>query len=252
MGSTSETYENGTNVVVYVANENAHIQSRQHQYHSHNIVSSNLHASNDNETVYNVCAEYRPPSVTFTGYDTITVNKSSQSLDIREQQDGRDDCTISGDYMRDNNEFANYNGDDSEKLAVINNCRTGLRNIEHYVEKFTDSTVNLVPNADGFVRSESVRSVDSVASNCSSLSSSSVGNLSKVPAENFANYVVNADCASDAISGQTVGFSSFRVVPFLSKETAPRAFQKAAVSAPFGWKRLLSNGSVIYIRLVQA
>lgn len=250
MGSTSETYENGTNVVVYVANENAHLQSQQqqrHQYHSHNIGSSSLHAANNNESVYNICPEYGSSAVTVADYEADPVvatpakspSSSSPLFDISDQNDS-DSCTINGSSMRDNTNFASYNGSESDKLVIgsHNSCYPGSGSVSQPAtvatitapfanEKLDDpSAVNFVATPEtSYVRSESVRSVDSATSGCSSLSSSSVGN-----------------------SKQSVAFPSYRVVPLPDKETSTSSFQKQSVSVPFGWKRLLNNGSIIYIR----
>lgn len=277
MGSTSETYENGTNVVVYVANENAHIgsQQQQHHYHSHSIVSAHLHTTSDNENVYNVCPEYGSSAVTVTNYETETIvaEKNPSSFDICRQNVG-DSCAINGDSnMRDDTSFASYNGDESDKLLINNPCYAGngpnvepvpvLAPVASFVsEKLNESTAAAANFAaiseTSYARSDSARSADSVTSACSSLSSSSAGGKSKVvpPSENFAANVsanTNANCATDGGNNFNSNqgsdtFPSYRIVPASSKESGSSSFQKPNVSVPYGWKRLLSNGSVIYIR----
>lgn len=254
MGSTSETYENGTNIVVYVANENAHIHSHQHHYHSHNIVSGNVHSINDNDAVYNVCSEYGPSSVTVTNYEiassptltpiAATAAEKSAPFDISDQNDNHDNCAINGGSMHDSNNLDSYNYDNPYSASGHAHAEPAI----FVNEKLNDQTVNFVSAQEAFVRCESVRSVDSVTSGCSSLSSSSVGNSKNLSNESFA--VTTATCASSDVNftaKDSVTFPSYPVIPFPNKDTGS-TFQKPTVSIPFGWKRLLSNGSIIYIR----
>ncbi|KAK7584309.1 hypothetical protein V9T40_005272 [Parthenolecanium corni] len=135
-------------------------------------------------------------------------------------------------------------------------------------------------------RSESARSVDSVNSVSSSLSCSSSNAPTPSPTavatsggkhfsvENFAVANNPSGCATDGATAagfanaakQSAAFSSsaapYRLVSVPFKEingnnaaaaaaaATAAAFQKPAVSVPLGWKRILNNGSVIYIRLV--
>lgn len=139
-------------------------------------------------------------------------------------------------------------------------------------------------------RSESARSVDSVNSVSSSLSCSSsstptptagASNGGKhLSAEAFGGNPSGGGAADGVAAGafasaaakQSVAFSAasppapYRIVPVpfsiankdMGGNTAAAAaaaataaaFQKPAVSVPLGWKRILNNGSVIYIRLV--
>lgn len=128
-------------------------------------------------------------------------------------------------------------------------------------------------------RSESARSVDSVNSVSSTLSCSSnaptpsptAAGGKHLSTENFAN---PAGCAADgapaanfpnAAAKPNVAFSGSATAPYrlvsvpfkdigannaaaAAAAATAAAFQKPAVSVPLGWKRILNNGSVIYIR----
>ncbi len=245
MGSTSETYENETNLVVYVANENApHLQPHQRhcQSQSH-IVCENVRPIDVEDRAiahYDICSGHEPSAVAPAPSYNITSQKAAVLFDTSNQNDNRDNCAINGKNICSSGNANAFGGE---------NCYTAnVGSVVFVNEKPNDPVVSFT-NQETYVRSESVRSVDSVASSCSSLSSSSIGGNSK--SLNHENFSASVNSPNEGLfTGKpTVAFPPYRVFPYLAKDMS-NAFEKSAVSVPLGWKRMLNNGAVIYIRYV--
>lgn len=320
MGSTSEPYQNGTNVqnvVVYVANED--VQSIQQQRYLPDTVSStHIFISNNNDRlVYSNCTQYRPSSVTFIN-DNISVkgiikpqllhNVNFNNVYNISPQNGSQNSNvfinskmygsaqhIKQDIQSDDGklqQFANQenitedfcakNPSSFQQIETSNNDQS-FTNKANDIANPSELTVvaGLIP------RSDSVRSVDSVNSGCSSLSSldgtnecvtDSVGNNNKeirslLLSEN--NYVrvnppnvlntavkkippikrvpfVPKSRTTHSVSGNRLNKNNICNSAESDKKISPVRENSpvTSISVPLGWKRLLSNGFVIYVRYV--